>query len=170
MLIITPPLTGTCYHRGAPAPRKSRLYGTGDRHPPRSQAREGRDQCPNEMVNHWSWCGSGRASPCGALRGCPNGAWLHQVVGTKVHRVLHRGFGRVLPLCGPRPNGTLTQGGCKLSTYGDGGTSCTLRVLSGLAQWEGLPSGSRLHCPGRWLEALPWVPPLVLHGNAKTST
>ena len=106
----------------------------------------------------------------GPLRGYPNGAWLHQVVGTKVHRVLHRGFGRVLPLCGPRPNGTLTQGGCRLSTYGDGGTSCPLQGLSGLAQWEGLPSGSRLHCPGRWLEALPWVPPLVLHGNAKTST
>ena len=113
---------------------------------------------PLELVRIW---------PClpvrGPLRGYPNGAWLHQVVGTKVHRVLHRGFGRVLPLCGPRPNGTLTQGGRRLSTYGDGGASCPLQGPSGLAQWEGLPSGSRLHCPGRWLEALPWVPPLVLH-------
>ena len=49
-------------------------------------------------------------------------------------------------------------------------TSANAQGLSGLAQWEGIPSGSRLHCPRRWLEALPWVPPLVLHGNAKPST
>ena len=86
-----------------------------------------------------------RIRPClpvwGPLRGYSNGAWLHQVVGTKVHRVLHRGFGRVLPLCGPRPNGTLTQGGCRLSTYGDGGTSCPrgyLRVPVFTVQGDGL--------------------------------